>query len=99
MLNFHVGILEKTDDVTLAVQAWRVGLMVVWCCAYQQSCSTSSPVSTEMGDCRCTVLVCSQPSRPTQPPTLRRMSTEYQPKCDDALRLGNKGRYGSFNAD
>jgi len=34
--------------------------------------------------------------RPTQPPTLSGMGNEYQPKCDDALRLRIKGRYGSF---
>jgi len=25
------------------------------------------------------------------------MGNEYQPKCGDALRLGSKGRYGSFH--
>jgi len=37
-----------------------------------------------------------KPPRPTQPPTLSGMGNEYQPKCDDALRLGSKGWYGSF---
>ena len=36
-------------------------------------------------------------SRPTQPPTLSGAGNEYQPKCGDALRLGSKGRYGSFH--
>jgi len=35
--------------------------------------------------------------RQTQPPTLSGTGNEYQPKCGDALRLGNKGMYGSFN--
>jgi len=35
--------------------------------------------------------------RPTQPPTLSGMGNEYQPKCGDALRLGSKGKYGSFH--
>jgi len=35
--------------------------------------------------------------RPTQPPTLSGTGNEYQPKCSDALRLGSKGRYGSFH--
>jgi len=35
--------------------------------------------------------------RPTQPPTFSGMGNEYQPKCGDALRLGSKGRYGSFH--
>ena len=36
-------------------------------------------------------------SQPTQPPTLSGTENEYQPKCGDALRLGKKGRYGSFH--
>ena len=35
--------------------------------------------------------------RPTQLPTLSRTGNEYPPKCGDALRLGSKGRYGSFH--
>jgi len=38
-----------------------------------------------------------KPPRPTQPPTLSGTGNEYQPKCGDALRLGSKGRYGSFH--
>ena len=34
---------------------------------------------------------------PTQPPTLSGTGNEYQPKYGDALRLGSKGRYGSFH--
>jgi len=37
------------------------------------------------------------PPRPTQPPTVIEMGNEYQPKCGVALRLGSKGRYGSFH--
>ena len=36
-------------------------------------------------------------TRPTQPPTLSGTGNEYQPKCGDAVRLGSKGRYGSFH--
>jgi len=43
-----------------------------------------------------TTSVCYQPPRPTQPPTLAGTGNEYRPKCGDALRLGSKGRYGSF---
>jgi len=35
-----------------------------------------------------------KPPRPTQPPTLRRVGNEYQPKYGDALWLGSTGRYG-----
>ena len=38
-----------------------------------------------------------QAARPTQPPTLSGTGNEYRPKCGDALRLGSKGRYGSFH--
>jgi len=38
-----------------------------------------------------------KPPRPTRPPTLSGAANEYQPKCGDALRLGSKGRYGSFH--
>jgi len=38
-----------------------------------------------------------EPPRPTQPPTFSEMENEYQPKSDDALWLGSKGRYGSFH--
>jgi len=34
--------------------------------------------------------------RPTQPPTFNGTGNEYQSKCGDTLRLGSKGRYGSF---
>jgi len=37
------------------------------------------------------------PPRPTQPPTLCGMGNDYQPKCGEAVRLGVKGRYGSFH--
>jgi len=33
---------------------------------------------------------CNQPPRPTQPPTGCGTGNKYQPKCDDALRLGIK---------
>jgi len=38
-----------------------------------------------------------KPPRPTQPSTLSGTGNEYQPKCSDAVRLGSKGRYGSFH--
>ena len=38
-----------------------------------------------------------KPSKPTQPPALSGTGNGYQPKCDEALRLGSKGRYGSFH--
>jgi len=44
-----------------------------------------------------TTSVFHQATRPTQPPTLSGTGNEYQPKCSDALRLGSKGRYGSFH--
>jgi len=36
-------------------------------------------------------------SRPTQPSTLSDTGNEYMPKCGDTLRMGSKGRYGSFH--
>jgi len=38
-----------------------------------------------------------KPRRSTQPPILSGTENEYQPKCGDSLRLGSKGRYGSFH--
>jgi len=38
-----------------------------------------------------------QPLGPTQPSTLSGIENEYWPKCGDAVRLGSKGRYGSFH--
>ena len=38
-----------------------------------------------------------KPLRPTQPPTVSGTGNEHQPKCGDALRLGSKGRHGSFH--
>ena len=38
-----------------------------------------------------------EPPTSTQPPTLSGTENEYQPKCGDVLRLGSKGRYGSFH--
>ena len=43
------------------------------------------------------LLLCNQPSRPTQPPTLRSMGNEYSQKCGGALWLGNEDRYGLFH--
>jgi len=60
------------------------------------------PVSTGMGD-RLQAgkpprfVTVNQPLRPTQPSTLSGMENEYRPKCSDGLRLGSKGRYGSFH--
>ena len=49
-------------------------------------------VSTEMGDLtvrRYTVLVCNQPLKPTQPPTLSRMGNEYRSRgSGSVVRLG-----------
>ena len=43
------------------------------------------------------VLVCNQPLRPTQPhSTLSMMGNEYQPMCGEAVGLGSKGWYDSF---
>jgi len=69
------------------VPVWRSG----W--AYQRSYSTLSPVSTGMGGRFRT----GKPPRSTQPPTLSGTGNEYRPKCGDAVRLGNKGRHGSFH--
>jgi len=43
------------------------------------------------------MLACDQPPWPTQPvhPFVGRRN-EYQPNGGDALRLGSKGRYGSY---
>jgi len=38
-----------------------------------------------------------EPTRPTQPPTLSGTGNQYRSKWCDALRLGSKGRYGSFH--
>ena len=55
---------------------------------------TSGPVDTQMGDC---VPVHNRPPRSTQPgyPFVGRRN-EYQPKVCGALRLGSKGRNGSY---
>jgi len=34
-----------------------------------------------------TTLICNQPPRPTQPPSLSETGNEYRPKCGDALLL------------
>ena len=44
-----------------------------------------------------TTLLCNQPSRLTQPPTLSGMVNEYQPKCGDTLCMVSKDRHGSFH--
>jgi len=38
-----------------------------------------------------------EPPRPTQPPSRSGTENAYRPKCGDALRMGSKGRYGSFH--
>ena len=49
-------------------------------CAQERSCSTSSPVSTEMGMTvrEYTVLICNQPLSRTHPPTLSGTGKEYR---------------------
>ena len=37
-----------------------------------------------------------EPPRPTQPSTLSRTGIEYRQECDDALRLGKKGRMAHY---
>jgi len=53
-------------------------------------------VSGFSSQCGPFIWVCDQPPRSTQPghPFVGRR-IEYQPKGGDALRLGNKGKYGS----
>jgi len=38
-----------------------------------------------------------KPIRLIQPATISWMGNEYQARCIDAVRLGSKGRYGSFH--
>jgi len=58
--------------------------------AYQRSYSTSSPVSTRMGD---RLRAGISPRYVTRHPgQLSGTENEYRPKCGDALRLGSKGR-------
>jgi len=47
--------------------------------------------------CGTFISVCGQPPKSTQPghPFVGRRN-EYQPKGGDALKLGSKGRYGSY---
>ena len=71
--------------------------------AHQRSYSMSGPVSTEMDDRLRTgkppryVNVTSHPAQLRLAPTLSRTGNEHRPKCGDALRLGSKGRHGSFH--
>jgi len=39
----------------------------------------------------------SEGGQTTQPSTLSGTENEHQPKCGGVLRLGSKGRYGSFH--
>jgi len=56
------------------------------------------PVSTGMSDHLWrTKHLSISPSHPGQFSLLPSAGREYQPKYGDALRLGSKGRYGSFN--
>ena len=43
-----------------------------------------------------TTALCNQPPRPTQPPTLSGMGSEYWLNCGDALRVSSKGRMAHF---
>ena len=80
-----------------ASERWRFGVL-----AHQQSYCTSGPVvpvwvtDSPSSDGQ-TTSVSNQQPRPTQPPTLSGTGNEYRLKCDDALWLGSKGRYGSFH--
>jgi len=46
-------------------------------------------VKTEM-------VIFTKPPRPTQPAILSGTGNKYQPKCNDTVWLGVKGRHGSF---
>lgn len=64
---------------------------------HQQSYSTLSPVSTEIGDCLCyTNLIYNKSARLTQPPTLCKMVNKYMPNCSVAGNMGNNEKYASF---
>ena len=80
---------------------WRRSVAVKSLGVSMKLYSTSGPVTTGMGDrlwrTNHAPQYFSKPPRPTQPPTLSGTGNEYQLKCGDALRLGSKGRYGSFN--
>jgi len=66
---------------------------------HQRSYSTSTPISTRMGE----RLPTGKPSRYvtipaglTQPPTLNETGNEYQPKFGDSVQPESKDKYGSL---
>jgi len=78
-----------------ALQRWRLGLVVARSSRSTKLLCTPGPISTGMGDRL--QPVSNQPIRPTQPSSLSGTENEYQSKRGDAVRMGSKGRYGSFH--
>jgi len=72
-------------------------LSVYYCC-YSMPGPVSTGMSGRLQAGKPPRFVFNQPLRPTQPSTLIGAENEYRPKCGDALRLGNKGKYGSFHS-
>jgi len=95
-------LLRFTGQSSLVQPAsylWRRGVAVTSLGVSQRGYSTSGPVSTGMGDRLWRINYLSiSPSHPVQLSLLPSAGNEYQPKCGDALRLGSKGRYGSFHS-
>jgi len=77
------------------LQKWRFGLVIARWSRSTKLLYTPGPISTGMGDRL--QPVSNQPLRPTQPSTLSGTDNEHQSKRGDAVRMGSKGRYGSFH--
>jgi len=72
---------ERINEVTLR----RARLVRGWVTVFRRANTAKPPQHF------------TKPPRPTQLHTISGTGNEYQPKCDDALRMGSKGRHGSLH--
>ena len=99
----QIGVLSKRLNVgsnkrtsTIVYTGKGVGLATRW----SQVRFPSAATNTGMGDrlrAGKPPQYFTKPTRSTQPPTLSGTGNQCQTKCGDAVRLGSKGRYGSFH--
>ena len=97
LLTFTAVYLQFFWTLAIVSNLWPG--IVVFSSGVSACYSTSSLVSTGMGDrlCRHATSVCNQTTWATQSPCLSGMGNGYELKSSEALWPGSKGRHGLFH--
>jgi len=94
---FHVCGAATEDGYRFVVAAWRSGNIVgrISEVTLRRARLVLGWVTVFGGQTTSVFHQATQANTPSYPRS--GTGNEYQPKCGDALRLGSKGRYGSFH--